>query len=68
MLVKEPSNVYDPNAIRVQKLDGTQLGYIPKELTPRFPQHTTFAHIHTSGQIPDGLYGCQVRVLPGLQP
>ena len=31
-LRREPDNAYDPNAIRVERGDGSQIGYIPKEL------------------------------------
>ena len=59
-LVCEPSNPYDPSAIRVQRLDGTKLGYIPREMTPRFPQATTFAHVHSVGQNSEGKFGFSV--------
>ena len=31
-LVPEPTNLYDRNAIRVERLDGSQVGYIPRHL------------------------------------
>jgi hypothetical protein len=34
-LVREPTNPYDPDAVRVEA-DGRQLGYLPKEDAPRF--------------------------------
>jgi len=35
VLVREPTNPYDPNAVRVEA-DGRPLGYVPKEDAPRF--------------------------------
>ena len=32
VLKREPDNPYDANAIRVERLDGAQIGYIPKEM------------------------------------
>jgi single-stranded-DNA-specific exonuclease len=32
MLRREPGNAYDRNAIRVERLNGVQVGYISKEL------------------------------------
>jgi SWI/SNF-related matrix-associated actin-dependent regulator of chromatin subfamily A3 len=32
VLQREPYNTYDPNAICVERGDGSQIGYIPKEL------------------------------------
>lgn len=66
MLVREPGNPHDPNAVCVQRLDGRQLGYVPKELTRHFSQYTTFGHVHSSGQIPGSFYGCEVGVRPAL--
>jgi hypothetical protein len=34
-LVREPGNLYDPNAVRIQA-DGHPLAYVPKEDAPRF--------------------------------
>jgi hypothetical protein len=34
-LVREPTNPYDPNAVRIEA-DGRQLAYVPKEDAPRF--------------------------------
>jgi len=32
LLVSEPTNLYDRNAVRVERLDGSQVGYIPRNL------------------------------------
>ena len=62
MLVKEPSNEYDPNAIRVMTLSGAVLGYVPAKLTARFPYDVCFGHVHHLGQVPDnGNWGALVR-------
>ena len=62
MLEKEPENEYDPNAIRIQTLSGAVLGYVPRDLTARFPYPVTFGHVVHLGQVPDsGLWGALVR-------
>ena len=60
MLTKEPNNPFDEDAIAVSKLDGTQLGYVPKELTYHFPLDVTSGHVQSVGQTPEGLWGCKV--------
>ena len=68
MLTKEPENLFDPNAIRVSRLDGLQLGYVPKDLTHRFPHRTTFGHVHSVGQTDEGMWGCQVGAISCITP
>lgn len=61
MLEKDPKNEFDPNAINVRTLSGTDLGFVPKELTGRFPHDVTFGHIHYVGQVPEsGVWGALV--------
>ncbi len=61
MLQKDPSNEYDPNAIKVMTLSGSVLGFVPRELTSRFPYDTTFGHAYHIGQVPDkGTWGALV--------
>ena len=63
MLVKEPTNEFDPKAIMVQTLHGAKLGYVPRELTGRFPADVTFAAVESVGaQKETGLFGVQVRL------
>ena len=61
MMVKEPENIYDPNATAVQTLSGQTLGYVPKELTARFLHDITFGHVYSLGQTAKGLWGATVR-------
>ena len=61
MMVKEPDNPYDHNAIAVQTLSGQTLGYVPKEHTARFPHDTTFGHVYSMGRASSvGLWGATV--------
>ncbi|KAK9817263.1 hypothetical protein WJX72_011983 [[Myrmecia] bisecta] len=68
MLVKEPHNEHDPNAVAVLTLAGAQLGYVPRELTQNFTQDVTFASVYSFGANELGLYGAQVAVRPTLPP
>lgn len=68
MMIKQPDNVYDPNAVGVQTLSGHDLGYVPKEHTARFPHDVTFGHVYSLGQNAKGLWGATVAVRPTLLP
>ncbi len=56
MMVKQPDNTYDPNAVAVQTLHGQDLGYVPREHTARFPHDVTFGHVYSLGQNAKGLW------------
>lgn len=42
LLVAEPTNPYDPDAIKVM-LNGHHIGYVPRESTSRIPLESSFA-------------------------
>ena len=64
MLEKDPKNEFDPHAIRVRRLNGGDLGFVPKDLTIRFPHDVTFGHIHYVDQVPEsGVWGALVTTL-----
>lgn len=60
MMVKQPDNIYDSNAIAVQTLSGQELGYVPKEHTNRFLHDITFGQVYSSGKNAKGLWGVTV--------
>lgn len=68
MMVKQPDNIYDSNAIAVQTLSGQELGYVPKEHTNRFLHDITFGQVYSSGKNAKGLWGVTVAVRPALPP
>ena len=41
LLVAEPDNPYDPNAIRVMTSDWQLLGYVPRDMTDIIHEHTS---------------------------
>lgn len=41
LLVAEPDNPYDPNAIRVMTSDWKLLGYVPRDMTDIIHEHTS---------------------------
>ena len=53
MLVPEPENEHDSHAIAIKLLDGTSLGYVPRDVnqSPLFPRlgHVTFGHVRSVG-------------------
>ena len=62
MMVKEPDNAYDADAVAVQTLNGHCIGYVPREHTARFPHDVTFGHIYSFGPSSAGLWGVQVQL------
>jgi len=46
---KEPHNDYDENAVRISLLDGSQLGYVPREYTSLFGPLTSGGRIKSIG-------------------
>ena len=53
MLVPEPENEHDQHAIAIKLLDGTSLGYVPRDVnqSPLFPGQgqVTFGHVRSVG-------------------
>eukprot|EP00879_Flechtneria_rotunda_P009353 GHRR01009792.1.p1 GENE.GHRR01009792.1~~GHRR01009792.1.p1 ORF type:complete len:330 (+),score=106.31 GHRR01009792.1:262-1251(+) len=70
LLVKEPSNEYDPAAVAITALDGNCLGHVSRQRTGDFPLQACFGHIVTLGQSQaTGNWGASVSccsVLHGL--
>lgn len=54
MLMREPTNPADPNAVQVLRLDGLPLGYLPKAITNRVPtwQDLVFGTVETVAKGP----------------
>ncbi len=62
MLVREPENPHDPNAVVVQTLHGHGLGYMPRDATGALPQAVTFGRVQSIGaQADTGNIGLTVR-------
>lgn len=67
--IKEPNNPYDPNAVAIQSLDGTNLGYISKDANSAFIHPVVFGFVHTVGKSSiheDAKWGFRVAVQPAL--
>eukprot|EP00466_Bigelowiella_natans_P018819 jgi/Bigna1/81207/fgenesh1_pg.78_\ len=58
-LEREPTNPYDPDAIAVRTLNGTQIGYVPRALTSRFRHPIAFGRVESIGKSPSGAWGCK---------
>ena len=62
MLVREPHNPHDPDAVAVQSLHGHGLGYVPRTETHRLPQPVTFGRVQSIGaEANTGNLGLTVR-------
>jgi hypothetical protein len=62
MMVREPHNPYDADAVAVQSLHGHGLGYIPRGETFRLPQPVTFGRVQSIGsEANTGNLGLTVR-------
>lgn len=72
--IKEPSNPYDPNAVAVSTLNGTSIGYIPRDNTSRFVQDLCFGLVYSVGltysedPTKERNYGLKAAVRPELPP
>lgn len=66
MFEREPQNKYDPLAIRISLLDGSQLGYVPKYLTPLFGELTVAGRVESVGMGEAGFFGARVYSQPRL--
>lgn len=64
LLVREPTNEFDPNAIMVQRLDGNTVGYVPAELTNLFLFDVTFAIVTSVGPNDKGILGVKATCKP----
>lgn len=67
--IKELNNPYDPNAVAIQSLDGTNLGYISKDANSAFIHPVVFGFVHTVGKSSiheDAKWGFRVAVQPAL--
>ena len=67
LLVKEPENIHDGNAIAVRALDGTEIGYVPSADTHLFVHDVTLAYVVSTGMTTGGRWGVTVR-LSSLHP
>ena len=68
-LIHEPENPYDSNAIAVKLLDGTSLGYVPRNINQEadFALPESFASVKSVGfamETNPPLYGFSVSPLP----
>lgn len=63
--VREHNNPHDANAIKVETLDGVQIGYVPKGYTDAFASETNFGRVLSVGKTASGdQYGASVGVVP----
>lgn len=57
-LEPEPSNAYDPSAIKISLLNGIQIGYVPRQDTHIFPEgKVTFGRVASVGESTAGTLG-----------
>ncbi|GAX82980.1 hypothetical protein CEUSTIGMA_g10407.t1 [Chlamydomonas eustigma] len=68
MLLREPWNPYDSEAVRVETLSGQQLGYIPRDHNNMFQVHEIlFGHVQSVGQsVETDNWGAKVSAYPLL--
>eukprot|EP00239_Pterosperma_sp_CCMP1384_P007642 CAMPEP_0197844634 /NCGR_PEP_ID=MMETSP1438-20131217/1631_1 /TAXON_ID=1461541 /ORGANISM="Pterosperma sp., Strain CCMP1384" /LENGTH=312 /DNA_ID=CAMNT_0043455549 /DNA_START=385 /DNA_END=1323 /DNA_ORIENTATION=- len=54
VLERERHNPFDPQAVIAKRLDGTDIGYIPKDRTDLFSYETTFGRVCSVGPVKEG--------------
>lgn len=70
LLVREPGNLFDPNAVQIQTLEGEPVGYVPRDQTHDFSQERSLGCLQSKGQVDTGkgsiLWGGHVLARPRL--
>jgi len=68
LLLREPGNQYDKNAVAVHTLSGKQVGYVPKEIAPEFKLGALMGRVVSAGKTEGGLTGATVTAHNTLLP
>ncbi|CAG9460826.1 unnamed protein product [Pedinophyceae sp. YPF-701] len=77
ILTREPTNPHDPHAVVVRAIDGTAIGYVPRELTKHVLYGLSFGRVYSIGDVfvedpkggpPRPLRGAQCATRPLLPP
>ena len=63
---REWYNEYDSDAVRISLLDGSQLGYVPRDQTSLFGPFTTGGQVMSVGLGQGGYFGAFVCAQPRL--
>ncbi|KAK9804623.1 hypothetical protein WJX73_010893 [Symbiochloris irregularis] len=70
MLMREPTNPADPNAVQILRLDGLPLGYLPRQTTDRIPswQELVFGTVESVGRgsEADSKWGFKLAIRPQM--
>jgi len=67
MLLHDPSNVYDKNAVAVRTMDGGDLGFVPRDYNAQLlDQGISFAKVLSVGQNEAEKWGAVIGTQPGL--
>ena len=67
LLIVDPENPFDPNAIKVLTVKGEHLGFVPKNCTGNLKRADGIGHVAFMGAHPDSdppLYGALVSLVP----
>jgi len=61
---REPGNPYDSNAIRIDNVNGQQIGHIPKRIAEKLARYMDDRWLHMEGQLAGeiGTYDCPLTV------
>ncbi|KAK0746699.1 RAD5-like protein [Schizothecium vesticola] len=64
LLKREPSNPYDPNAIRVDNVFGHQIGHIPRTIASKLAPYIDNGDIDIEGMLigEKGFYDCPIKI------
>ncbi|CAK4031216.1 related to helicase-like transcription factor [Lecanosticta acicola] len=64
LIRREPSNPYDSNAIRVDDVQGTQIGHIPRGMASKLAKYLDNRWLHLEGQLAGeiGQFDCPLTV------
>lgn len=65
VLRREPNNQYDPNAVRVDNVMGSQVGHLPRKLVEKLVPYIDSGDLHVEGTITGekGYFDCPIRLI-----
>ncbi|KAF5831248.1 hypothetical protein DUNSADRAFT_13378 [Dunaliella salina] len=70
MLLHEPHNIYDKNAVAVRTMDGCDLGFVPRDISAQLlsqaKQGISFARVLSTGQNTEEKWGTSIGTQPSL--
>lgn len=64
LMKREPGNPYDPNAIRIDNVQNTQIGHIPRQMASKLAPFMDNSYLHCEGELAGhiGQFDCPLLI------